>query len=161
MVPVVPHNYREIRGKTLDKIAQRIRLNRTKIRGMQDTSTDNDELANSIQAGYYIKNNIANNNEDLFYMSIIITISANSYKELIWRKQQMSDFLKSMDMHVGECNFQQEAALSSVMPLLNMESNLEKKMQRNILTSGAASTYMFTSFGLSDDNGKQKTTVPV
>lgn len=61
---------RENRGKTLDKVAQRIRLNRTKLRGMQDTSTD-----------------------------------------------------------------------------------YEKKAQRNILTSGAASTYMFTSFEMSDDSG--------
>ena len=60
------HLRRENRSKTLDKVAQRIRLNRTKLKGMQDTSTDYEELANSIQAGYYIKNGIANYNEDLF-----------------------------------------------------------------------------------------------
>jgi len=152
-VDIDVHLRREIRGKTLDKVAQRIRLNRTKLRGMQDTSTDYEELTNSIQAGYFIKNSISNYNEDLFYMSIIITVSANSLKELNWRKNQMTDLLKSMDMHVSECRFQQEAALRSVMPFLSIDSNLEKKTQRNILTSGAASTYMFTSFELSDDNG--------
>jgi hypothetical protein len=152
-VDIDVHLRREIRGKTLDKVAQRIRLNRTKLKGMQDTSTDYEELTNSIQAGYYIKNSISNYNEDLFYMSIFITVSANSYKELMWRKNQMTDFLKSMDMQVSECNFQQEAALKSVMPFLNIDTNLENKTKRNILTSGAASTYMFTSFELSDDNG--------
>ncbi|MBQ8233407.1 MAG: hypothetical protein IJZ34_15990 [Lachnospiraceae bacterium] len=144
---------RENRSKTIDKVAQRIRLNRTKIKGMQDTSTDYEELANSIQAGYFIKNGIANNNEDLFYLSVFITVSARTYEELLWRKQQMIDMLKSMDMYVSECRFQQESAFRAVMPFLQIPPELEKKSQRNVLTSGAASTYMFTSFEMSDDSG--------
>lgn len=152
-VDIDVHLRRENRGKTLDKVAQRIRLNRTKLRGMQDTSTDYEELTGSIQSGYYIKSGIANNNEDLFYMSVFITISARTYEELLWRRGQITDLLKSMDMYVGDCNFQQEAALRSVMPFLCIDPNIEKKAQRNILTSGAASTYMFTSFEMSDDSG--------
>lgn len=144
---------RENRSKSIDKVAQRIRLNRTKLKGMQDTSTDYEELTNSIRAGYFIKNGMANYNEDLFYMSVFITISARSYDELIWRKQQMMDMLKSMDMYVSECRFQQELALRSVMPFLNLDPKLKKKAQRNVLTSGAASSYMFTSYELSDDSG--------
>lgn len=152
-VDIDVHLRRENRGKTLDKVAQRIRLNRTKLRGMQDTSTDYEELTGSIQSGYYIKSGIANNNEDLFYMSVLITISARTYEELLWRRGQMTDLLKSMDMYINECNFRQEAALRSVMPFLCIDPNIEKKAQRNILTSGAASTYMFTSFEMSDDSG--------
>lgn len=147
------HLRRENRSKTIDKVAQRIRLNRTKLKSMQDTSTDYEELTNSIQAGYFIKHGIANNNEDMFYMSVFITVSAKSYEELAWRKQQMVDMLKSMDMYVSDCRFQQEAALCSVMPFLKMAPSLKKKSQRNVLTSGAASTYMFTSFEMSDDTG--------
>ena len=147
------HLSRENRSKTIDKVAQRIRLNRTKLKGMQDTSTDYEELANSIQSGYYIKNGIANHNEDLFYMSVFVTISAKTYEELLWRKQQMIDMLKSMDMYLSECRFQQEEALRSVMPFLQVSPKLLKKSQRNVLTSGAASTYMFTSFEMSDDSG--------
>ena len=152
-IDVDVHLRRENRSKTIDKVAQRIRLNRTKLKGMQDTSTDYEELANSIQAGYFIKSGIANYNEDLFYMSVFVTVSAKSYEELMWRKQQMTDLLKSMDRYVSDCSFQQEAALQSVMPFLKIHPQLEKKAQRNVLTSGAASTYMFTSFEMSDDTG--------
>lgn len=147
------HLRRENRSHAIDRVAQRIRLNRTKLKSMQDTSTDYEELTSSIQAGYYIKHGIASNNEDLFYLSIFITVSAGSYEELKWRKQQMTNLLKSMDMAVSDCRFQQEAALCSVMPFLQMEPSLEKKSKRNVLTSGAASTYMFTSFEMSDDTG--------
>lgn len=144
---------RESRSKTIDKVAQRIRLNRTKLKSMQDTSTDYEELAGSIQAGYFIKQGIANYNEDLFYMSVFVTVSARTYEELMWRKQQMTDMLKSMDMYVSDCSFQQEDALRTVMPFLQISLKLEKKSKRNVLTSGAASTYMFTSFEMSDDTG--------
>lgn len=144
---------RENRSKTIDRVAQRIRLNRTKLKSMQDTSTDYEELTNSIQAGYYIKHGIANNNEDLFYMSVFVTISAKTLDDLMWRKQQMTDMLKSMDMYISDCRFQQEAALTSVMPFVKIIPSLEKKSKRNVLTSGAASTYMLTSYEMSDDSG--------
>ncbi|MBR2422335.1 MAG: hypothetical protein IKB09_08295 [Oscillospiraceae bacterium] len=152
-VDIDVHLSRENRSKAIDKVAQRIRLNRTKLKGMQDTSTDYEELTNSIQAGYFIKHGIANHNEDLFYMSVFVTISAKTYEELLWRKQQMIDMLKSMDMYLSDCRFQQEQALRSVMPFLQVSPGLLKKSRRNVLTSGAASTYMFTSFEMSDDSG--------
>ena len=152
-VDVDLHLRREIRGRTIDRVAQRIRLNRTKLRGLQDTSTDYEELAGSIQAGYYIKQGLSSYNEDLFYMSVLITISAATHEELVWRRQQMVDLMKSMDIQVSDCNFQQEAALRSTMPFLYLDPSLERKAKRNVLTSGAASTYMFTSFELTDDSG--------
>ena len=145
--------FRENRSKTIDKVAQRIRLNRTKLKGLQDTSTDYEELTNSIMAGYYIKNGIANQNQDLFYLSVFITISAKSYEELMWRKKQMADMLKSMDIYTSDCRFQQEAALRSVMPFLQIDPHLERKSKRNVLTTGAAASYLFTSFEMSDDTG--------
>ena len=144
---------REDRGKTIDKVAQKIRLNRTKLKEKQDTSTDYEQLTNSIQAGYYIKQAIANNNEDLFYMSVLITVSAKTYNELIWRKQQIIDMLKSMDIYLSECKFRQESALRSIMPFLDIDSTIEKRAKRNVLTSGAASAYTFTSYEMSDDSG--------
>ena len=147
------HLRKENRSKIIDKVAQRIRLNRTKIKGMQDTNTDYEELSDSINAGYYIKRGLASNNEDLFYMSIFITVSAKTLKELNWRKQQITDMLKSIDVYLSDCRFRQEQALKTVMPFLYIEPYLEKKSKRNLLTSSAASLYMFTSYEMSDEAG--------
>lgn len=59
-------------------------------------------------------------------MSVFITVSAKTYEELLWRKQQMVDMLKSMDMYTSECSFQQEAALQSVMPFLKISPSWRK-----------------------------------
>ena len=48
------------------------------------------------------------------------------YEELTWRKQQMMDMLKSMDMYTSDCRFQQEDALKSVMPFLHITPSLER-----------------------------------
>lgn len=140
------------REKAIDKVAQKIRLNRSKFKNMQDTSTDYEEISNSIQAGYYIKNGMANN-EDLYYLTMFITVSGGSLEELNWRKQQVIVMLKSQDIYVSECRYQQEGALRSVMPFLRVEPFLDKKAKRNVLTAGAASTYMFTSYEMSDEAG--------
>lgn len=140
------------REKAIDKVAQKIRLNRSKFKNMQDTSTDYEEISGSIQAGYYIKNGMANN-EDLYYLTMFITVSGSSLEELNWRKQQVIVMLKSQDIYVSECRYQQEDALRSVMPFLRVEPFLDKKAKRNVLTAGAASTYMFTSYEMSDEAG--------
>ncbi len=143
---------RELRSRVLDKVAQRIRLNRTKMKSMQDTSTDYEELASAIQAGYYIKSGIANHNEDLFYASVFITISASTYHELDRKRSQLVDQLKAMDVLVGDCNYRQEEAYKTVLPLLNFLP-LQKKAQRNVLTSSAAAFYPLTSFELYEKEG--------
>lgn len=140
------------REKAIDKVAQKIRLNRSKFKNMQDTSTDYEEISGSIQAGYYIKNGMANN-EDLYYLTMFITVSGSSLEELNWRKQQVIVMLKSQDIYVSECRYQQEDALRSVMPFLKVVPFLDKKAKRNVLTAGAASTYMFTSYEMSDEAG--------
>jgi len=47
----------------------------------------------------------------------------------------------------------QEAAFLSTLPLAKLDQKLYKLGRRNILTSTAASTYMFTAFEICDDNG--------
>lgn len=144
---------KEERSRAIDKVSQKIRLNKTKIKEMQDTSSDYEEVAGSIQSGYYIKNMLSNYNEDFYYMTTIITISAKAEDTLLWRKQQVINMLKSSDMFVTDLKFQQEEAFKSVMPLLQLSPLIERKTKRNLLTSGVASTFMFTSYEMSDDNG--------
>lgn len=137
----------------LEKVQRKIILNQSKARESQATDSDYEEVQNAIGSGYYLKQSISNNNEDFFYMSTIITISAPTLSDLKLRKQQMINMMKSLDMKVGDFRFQQDVALLSTMPLLNLDKNIEAKIRRNVLTSGAASTYMFTAFEMCDDNG--------
>ena len=65
----------------------------------------------------------------------------------------MKKLLLSQDMDVQTCSFCQEQAFLSSLPLVSLERQLYERSKRNVLTSGAASCYPFTSYEMCDDNG--------
>lgn len=134
------------------KIGQQLRINRSKIKDASDTNTDFDDLDSAIRSGYYLKEGLGNN-EDLYFMNILITVTADSEKELEWRIDELKKLLISQDIEVSHCHFREEQAFLSVLPLVSLDKHLFARSKRNILTTGVASCYPFTSFEMCDDNG--------
>ena len=144
--------YKQDKAKTMERIGRRIRLNRSKIKDASDTNSDFDDLAESIQAGYYLKNGLAAN-EEFYYFCVLITVTGYSAKEVEWRAKEMKKLLNAQDMDTVSCLFQEEQAFFSALPLLHLDKSIYERSKRNVLTSGAASCYPFTSFEMSDRNG--------
>lgn len=134
------------------KIGQQLRINRSKIKDTSDTNTDFDDLDSAIRSGYYLKEGLGNN-EDLYFMNILITVTADSEKELEWRIDELKKLLISQDIEVSHCHFREEQAFLSALPLVSLDKHLFARSKRNILTTGVASCYPFTSFEMCDDNG--------
>ena len=147
------HIFREERSKTIENVGRKIRLNKSKVKGMQDTNSDYEELYDAIESGYFIKKSLANTNQDLYYMSMFITITAKSQKELEWKKQQIISMAQSHDIAMDECLFQQQDVLQTILPLGYVPPKLFNKVKRNVLTSGLASIYPFTSYEMTSDTG--------
>lgn len=144
--------YKQDKSKSMERIGRRIRLNRSKIKDTYDTNTDYDDLSESIQAGYYLKNGLSGN-EDFYYISILITVTGNSAKEVEWRAKEMSKLLNSQDIGTAFCTFREEEAFLSSLPLLSLDKNIYQRSKRNVLTSGLAACYPFTSYEMSDKDG--------
>jgi len=138
--------------RIIQKLGQQIRINRSKIKETSDTNTDFDDLDGAIRSGYYLKEGLSNN-EDLYYMNTLITITASSQKELEWKTSEIKKLLLSQDMNVVSCSYREEQAFLSALPMIAIEKKLYERSKRNILTSGVASCYPFSSFELCDDNG--------
>ncbi len=134
------------------KLGQQIRINRSKIKEASDTNTDFDDLEGAIRSGYFLKEGLANN-EDFYYMNILVTVTARNKVELEWRVNEMKKLMISQDITIKPFNFHQEEAFRMTLPTLHTEKNLYEKSKRNVLTTGVASCYPFTSFEISDDNG--------
>lgn len=86
-------------------------------------------------------------------MNVLVTITAKNKIELEWRVNEMKKLLISQDITIKTCSFCQEQAFRMCLPILNIEKKLYDKSKRNVLTTGVASCYPFTSFEISDDNG--------
>ena len=143
---------RQPKDRMIRKLGQQLRINRSKIRETSDTNTDFDDLDGAIRGGYFLKDGLGNN-EDFFYLNLLVTVTADSVEELEWKCAEMKKLLLSQDMNVQPCFFCQEQAFLSSLPLVSLEKHLFERSKRNVLTLGAASCYPYTSYEMCDDNG--------
>lgn len=144
--------FRQDKNKCMERIGRRIRLNRSKIKDTFDSNSDFDSLNESIQAGYYLKRGLGGS-EEFYYMSILITVTGHSEKEVAWRAKEMGKLLNSQDIGTAGCFFREEQAFLSSLPLLMLDKKLYARSKRNVLTSGVASCYPFASYEMSDKDG--------
>ena len=144
--------HRQPKDRVQQKLGQQLRINRSKIKETSDTNTDFDGLESAIKSGYFLKDGIANN-EDFYYMNVLLTVTGDTADELEWRVSEMKKLMLSQDLDVFACNFNQEQAFLSALPLASLDKSLYVRSKRNALTMGAASFYPFTSYEMCDDNG--------
>ena len=143
---------RQPKERIIQRVGQQLRINRSKIKDASDTNTDFDDIDGAIRSGYFLKEGLANN-EDFYYLNLLITVTAPSVEDLEWKASEIKKLLLSQDMDVCTCHFREEQAFCSALPLVPMEKGLFERGKRNLLTGGAASCYPFTSFEMCDDNG--------
>lgn len=143
---------RQPKDRMVRKLGQQLRINRSKIKETSDTNTDYDDLDGAIQSGYFLKDGLSNN-EDFYYLNLLVTITADAPDELTWKVSEMKKLLLSQDLNVQPCSFCQEQAFLSSLPLVSLERRLYERSKRNVLTLGAASCYPFTSYEMCDSNG--------
>ena len=143
---------RQPKERIVQKVGQQLRINRSKLKDASDTNTDFDSIDGAIRSGYYLKEGLADN-EDFYFLNLLITITAHSEDDLEWKVSEMKKLLLSQDMRVNTCHFREEQAFLTSLPLAAMDKKLYEQSKRNLLTEGAASCYPFTSYEMCDDNG--------
>lgn len=138
--------------KIRNNLGRQLRINKANINEVSDTNSNFDDLSDAINSGYYIKNAMSEN-QDFYYMNTLITISGYSQEEIEYKENFINDFLNSQDMEMRECKYHMANAFKMSMPLCQIEPTIFERSKRNVLTDGIGSTYPFTSFEISDDNG--------
>lgn len=140
------------KNKVESTIGRQIRNNRAKLKETSDTTTEASNVAELINAGFYLLKGIAEG-EDFYYANVIITVTGDSLKEVNYRYNEIVKMAQSMGLKMRRTLFQMESAFESTLPLCKLDRSIRRKGKRNMLTSGAASFYPFVSFELQDPNG--------
>lgn len=143
---------KEPRAQVKDKVALKLKLNRIKAVQRSDTDTDYEEIEGAIESAQFIKQALANG-EDFYRMYTFITIAADTYEELLRRKDAVTDYLYSRDIVTKEIKMRLEDAFHVTAPLLQYRKELMIFAARNCTTFGAASLFPFASCELCDENG--------
>ena len=144
---------RQPKDKTLYKIAQTTMINRSRMRDVGDTRQDYEELDSAISSGLYLKDVMNRQGEDFYYMHTLIEVTAEDPETLEQRVTAVETLCVSVDMIARRCDYKQEQAFLSTLPVLALDPDVERKSRRNALTSGVAASFPFASYELSDKNG--------
>lgn len=144
---------RQSKEKILSKISQTTMVNRSRMRDVGDTRQDYEELDSAINSGLYLKDAMNRQNEDFYYMHTLVEVTADDPETLEQRVTAVEKLCVSIDMIARRCDYKNEQAFLSALPLLSLDADVERKSRRNALTSGVAAAFPFASYELSDRNG--------
>lgn len=74
---------RQPKDRMIRKLGQQLHINWSKIKETSDTNTDFDDLDGAIRSGYFLEDGLTNN-EDFYYLNLLVTITASNVKDLEW-----------------------------------------------------------------------------
>lgn len=101
----------------------------------------------------YIRKEIQVNNEDFYYLSIYLSIFAETKEQLEYSLNKIEGITQSKGMQSKRANFRQEEIFLSCLPIMQNHEKLKKVARRNVLTSGLLCTYPFISSTIFDSKG--------
>ena len=144
---------RQSKEKILSKIAQTTMVNRSRMRDVGDTRQDYEELDSAIYSGLYLMDVMNRLGEDYYSQPTLIELTAPDPETLEQRATEVEKLCVSVDMIARRCDYKNEQAFLSSLPILALDPDIERKARRNALTSGVAAAFPFASYELSDHNG--------
>jgi len=141
------------RDKELTRIERKLTTNQISYNDSQGSSTKRNFITDVLESGFFIKQQMTQGGEDLYYTTILITIMGNTRKELESRKTVLKGLFKQQNIGFVDLRHQMEDCFLSTLPLCNIEKTLFAKNKRNMLTQSVASMYPFTSYEMNDKTG--------
>ncbi len=141
------------RDKILSRISQKTMLNRSRMREVGDTRQDYEELDDAISSGFYLKEGINRANQDFYYMTTVIEVTAENEEDLELRVNDVITLCSSMSMVCKRADYKHEQCFLSALPILSVDPDIERKARRNVLTDSLAASFPFSSFEIYDPDG--------
>ena len=144
---------RRPREKILPKVSNSTMWSRSRMRDVDDTRADYEQMDSAIYAGQYIKSQMNRANEDYYDMYTLIEVTADAPELLESRVSEVERFCASQDMVCKRCDYEEEQAFHSFLPVVSVAPEIARKARRNALLSGVAGSFPFYSMELCEQNG--------
>ena len=144
---------RRSREKILPKVANSTIWSRSRIRDVDNTRADFEQMDSAITAGIYIKDQMNRAGEDYYDMYTLIEVTADDPELLEIRVSDVERHCTSLELIVKRCDYLEEQAFHSFLPVVSMAPEIERKARRNALLSGVASAFPFYSMELCEQRG--------
>lgn len=140
------------RGQLVKELTQMIGI--TTVKKMDSpNNADSDVIETSLGHAKYMRQAMQTENEDPYYLNIIISVYATEKELLEERVKGVMTELESMDIHGKRAIFRHESGYLAGMPIHSLSDELRGATNRNALSTGLATTYPFVSSEFCDDDG--------
>ena len=147
------HIKRQNKMRAIDNISRSLRLNKSSLRSTSSSSIEYNDLSQAITSADYLKTALQGG-QDVFDFAILITVTSPTKKGLENKKESVMNILRTADISVRECLFNQKAATLATLPFNTIDKDLFNNAKHNATTySLACVAYMFTAYEISDENG--------
>ena len=91
---------------------------------------------------------------DSYYdMYTLIEVTADAPELLETRLSEVERFCSSQDIICKRCDYEEEQAFHSFLPVVSVAPEIARKARRNALLSGVAGAFPFYSMELCEQNG--------
>lgn len=134
---------RQSKDKILSKIAQTTMINRSRMRDVGDTRQDYEELGQRHQLGALPEGRDEPPGGGLLLHEYPHRSDGRRPETLEQRVTAVEKLCVASDMIARRCDYKQEQAFLSTLPLLSLDPDVERKSRRNALTSGVARRLSF------------------
>ena len=152
-VTVNMYTEKKDRSSTITNVGRAMRMRISEAHDKGRAVEDADGLLNEAENARFIRTSMAENSEDLYDVCIMLTVNADTLKELRKRVRHIKEELAAKDILVSDTSMHMEEGFRMALPLLDIQPAIFKKAKRNFLTSSLASTYMWTAFEILDTEG--------
>ena len=137
----------------LKKISKTTMFNRARMKDVEDTRTDFEEMDSAVSAGLYLKDKINRDGEDFYYIHTLIEVTAFDIETLETRIRDVKNRCTAAGLVLRRADYCHEQAFNSMLPVCYFDAEIEKQSRRNLLTYSAAALFPFSSYELCDSQG--------
>lgn len=111
------------------------------------------ESRQNMQDAILLREKMYNESVDMYDMSILITIGADSLEELDDKIREVYSLMEHKDMPLLPLELRQEKAFRSTLPFVKLDKDILKISSRNILCGELASVFPFHEPSIFDEGG--------
>lgn len=118
------------REAVYNKISTQLRMSRANAMDSHDTDSDYHARMEKISSSEYMLRGLSTG-EDFYYMSMVITVVADSVDELEYKYDNLEKRVKGQGMKIRRANFMMEECFeSALLPLGKLNKDIKRKAQR-------------------------------
>lgn len=144
---------REDRTTAKKIVRQSVNMQEMVMENLSANTSVAQESRQNMQDALLLREKMYNESADMYYLSILVTISADTLDALDDKIREVYNLMESKDMPLLPLDLRQEQGFRSTLPFVRLDKDILRISARNILCGELASVFPFNEPSIFDEGG--------